>query len=121
MAKERNQNIVIGDDLTLRLIDANYAGTVRSCDCTLILCEGDSAKAGILSGLSSDDRNYFGVFPLKGKLRNVHDKDIGVISINTSYTIHNKNTIIFMGGEMRGARLHAPPDPSLAWPWVSAR
>ena len=25
--------------------------------CTLILCEGDSAKAGIISGLSKDDRN----------------------------------------------------------------
>ncbi len=69
-----------------KLVDANYAGTIRSCDCTLILCEGDSAKAGILSGLSSDDRNYFGVFPLKGKLRNVHDKDIGVISKNEEIT-----------------------------------
>ena len=35
-----------------KLTDANWAGTERSNECTLILCEGDSAKAGILSGLS---------------------------------------------------------------------
>lgn len=56
-----------------KLIDANYAGTAKSSQCTLILCEGDSAKAGIVSGLSKDDRNYFGVYPLKGKLMNVRD------------------------------------------------
>jgi DNA topoisomerase-2 len=37
----------------------------------LILCEGDSAKAGIMSGLSTTDRNTIGVYPLKGKLFNV--------------------------------------------------
>ena len=37
----------------------------------MILCEGDSAKAGIVSGLSKEDRNTIGVFPLKGKLLNV--------------------------------------------------
>ena len=50
-----------------KLMDANYAGGPKSDQCTLILCEGDSAKAGIVSGLSKEDRNNIGVFPLKGK------------------------------------------------------
>lgn len=54
-----------------KLVDANFAGTAKSHMCTLILCEGDSAKAGIISGLSKDDRNCYGVYPMKGKLFNV--------------------------------------------------
>ena len=53
------------------LIDANYSGTVQSKLCTLILCEGLSAMSGIVSGLSSEDRNIIGIYPLKGKLLNV--------------------------------------------------
>ena len=56
-----------------KLLDANWAGGTRSSKCTLILCEGDSARAGIVSGLSKEDRNCYGVFPLKGKLMNVLD------------------------------------------------
>ena len=56
-----------------KLLDANFAGGVKSAECTLILCEGDSAKAGVVSGLSKEDRNYYGVFPLKGKLLNTRD------------------------------------------------
>ena len=52
-----------------KLVDANMAGTKESKNCTLILCEGDSAKAGIMSGLPN--RNYTGVYPMKGKLLNV--------------------------------------------------
>ena len=36
-----------------KLIDANWAGTEKSNQCIIIFCEGDSAKAGIVSGLSS--------------------------------------------------------------------
>ena len=54
-----------------KYVGANFAGTDRSGECTLILCEGDSAKAGIISGLSTSDRNTIGVYPLKGKLFNV--------------------------------------------------
>lgn len=54
-----------------KLIDANFAGTDRSAECTIILCEGDSAKAGIVSGLSKDDRNIIGIYPMRGKLFNV--------------------------------------------------
>lgn len=34
-----------------KLEDANFAGTSRGCECTLILTEGDSAKALAMSGL----------------------------------------------------------------------
>ena len=62
------------------LIDANHSGTVNSKDCILILCEGLSALSGIVSGLSSDDRNTIGIYPLKGKLLNVRGEQIKKIS-----------------------------------------
>ena len=54
-----------------KLVDANWAGTDKSNETMIILCEGDSAKAGIVSGLSSEDRNIVGVYPMKGKIMNV--------------------------------------------------
>jgi DNA topoisomerase-2 len=54
-----------------KLTDANWAGTEKSSSCVLIFCEGDSAKTGVISGLSSEDRNTIGVYPLKGKVMNV--------------------------------------------------
>jgi DNA topoisomerase-2 len=66
-----------------KLVDANYAGSAdKSAQCTIILCEGDSAKAGIISGLSKEDRNYIGVYPMKGKLFNVHGETTKRISEN---------------------------------------
>jgi len=56
-----------------KLDDANWAGTAKSGECTLILTEGDSAKAFAIAGLSKTGRDRFGVFPLKGKLLNVRD------------------------------------------------
>jgi DNA topoisomerase-2 len=56
-----------------KLDDAVMAGTKDSAKCTLILTEGDSAKAMALSGLSQDQRKLFGVYPLKGKVLNVKD------------------------------------------------
>lgn len=57
-----------------KLEDANLAGVrPHNKDCTLILTEGDSAKALVLSGLSVVGRDKFGVFPLRGKLLNVRD------------------------------------------------
>jgi DNA topoisomerase-2 len=69
-----------------KLTDANYAGGAKSGVCTLILCEGDSAKAGVLSGLSRDDRNCFGVYALKGKPLNVRDVTPKRISENNECT-----------------------------------
>ena len=58
-----------------KLVDANFAGTPKSNETMLILCEGDSAKAGILSGLSTSDRNIIGVYPMRGKLFNVRGEN----------------------------------------------
>ena len=65
-----------------KLTDANWAGTEKSKDCIIIFCEGDSAKAGIISGLSSEDRNIIGVYPMKGKILNVRGEPVKKISEN---------------------------------------
>jgi DNA topoisomerase II len=69
-----------------KLIDANWAGTEKSKNCIIIFCEGDSAKAGIVSGLSSEDRNIFGVYPMKGKMMNVRGESTKKISDNKEIT-----------------------------------
>ena len=56
-----------------KLDDANEAGGKNGYKCTLIITEGDSAKALAVSGLSVIGRDYYGVFPLKGKPLNVRD------------------------------------------------
>jgi DNA topoisomerase-2 len=65
-----------------KLTDANWAGTEKSCDTTIIFCEGDSAKAGIISGLSSEDRNTIGVYPMKGKIMNVRGESVKRVAEN---------------------------------------
>jgi DNA topoisomerase-2 len=65
---------------------ANFAGTAKSKLCTLILCEGDSAKSGVLSGLSKTDRDIMGIYPLKGKVLNVRGVDAQTISKNKEIT-----------------------------------
>jgi len=56
-----------------KLADANNAGTRNASNCTLILTEGDSAKALAVAGLGVVGRDNFGVFPLRGKLLNVRE------------------------------------------------
>ena len=56
-----------------KLDDANKAGGSEGYKCKLILTEGDSAKASAVAGLSVIGRDYYGVFPLRGKLLNVRD------------------------------------------------
>ncbi|KAH9037042.1 DNA topoisomerase [Lactarius hengduanensis] len=56
-----------------KLSDANNAGTRTASQCTLILTEGDSAKALAVAGLGVVGRDNFGVFPLRGKLLNVRE------------------------------------------------
>ena len=69
-----------------KLTDANWAGTDKSKDCIIIFCEGDSAKAGIISGLSSEDRNIIGVYPMKGKILNVRGEPTKKIMENKEIT-----------------------------------
>ncbi|XP_062220005.1 DNA topoisomerase 2-like [Phragmites australis] len=56
-----------------KLEDANEAGGKDSDRCTLILTEGDSAKALAMSGIAEVGRDHYGVFPLRGKLLNVRE------------------------------------------------
>ncbi|CAF3850431.1 unnamed protein product, partial [Rotaria magnacalcarata] len=56
-----------------KLDDANDAGTKNSVNCTLIVTEGDSAKALAVAGLGVIGRDRYGVYPLKGKLLNVRE------------------------------------------------
>ena len=65
-----------------KLVDANWAGTEKAHLCVLMLCEGDSAKAGIVSGLSKSDRDTVGVYPMRGKLFNVRGETLKRISEN---------------------------------------
>ena len=52
---------------------AGKYNTKEGYKCTLILTEGDSAKLFAMSGFNVIGREYFGVFPLRGKLLNVRD------------------------------------------------
>ena len=69
-----------------KLDDANWAGTHRSHDCTLIITEGDSAKALAIAGLGVVGRNAFGVFPLRGKPRNVRDATVKQVTDNEEFS-----------------------------------
>ena len=63
-------------------VDANFAGTEKSTECILILAEGLSAMAGIVSGLKSEDRNLIGIYPLKGKVLNVRGATRDILEKN---------------------------------------
>lgn len=54
-----------------KLEDAEYAGGAKSEECSLILTEGDSAKALAVAGMSEIGRKQYGVYPLRGKFLNV--------------------------------------------------
>jgi DNA topoisomerase-2 len=69
-----------------KLDDANWAGTHKSHECTLIITEGDSAKALAIAGLSVVGRNSFGVFPLRGKPRNVRDASVKQVTENEEFS-----------------------------------
>jgi DNA topoisomerase II len=56
-----------------KLDDANLAGTKNAHQCTIILTEGDSAKALALAGIEVVGRDIYGVFPLRGKFLNVRE------------------------------------------------
>lgn len=65
-----------------KLEDAWKAGTREAHKCSLILTEGDSAKASAVGGLSVVGQDYLGVFPLRGKLLNVRDVAMSKIAKN---------------------------------------
>ena len=66
-----------------KLEDATKAGTRESEKCTLILTEGDSAATTAISGLKVIGRDYYGVFPLKGKMINAKNSSSSAINSNS--------------------------------------
>ena len=69
-----------------KLDDANKAGTAQSHKCTLIVTEGDSAKTLAVAGLSVVGRDYYGVFPLRGKCKNVRDASVKTLTENKEFS-----------------------------------
>jgi len=69
-----------------KLDDANWAGSGKSEQCTLIITEGDSAKSLAVAGLSVVGRDKFGVFPLRGKPRNVRDASVKQLTDNQEFS-----------------------------------
>ena len=68
-----------------KLDDANKAGTAQSKNCTLIVTEGDSAKTLAVAGLSVVGRDHYGVFPLRGKCKNVRDVSVAQLTSNQEF------------------------------------
>jgi DNA topoisomerase-2 len=68
-----------------KLDDANKAGTAQSGKCTLIVTEGDSAKTLAVAGLSVVGRDHYGVFPLRGKCKNVRDSSVTQLTSNQEF------------------------------------
>ena len=87
-----------------KLDDANWAGTKKSDQCTLILTEGDSAKSMAISGLAIVGRDKYGVFPLRGKLLNVRDASTKQINDNSEITNLKKILGLEVGKEYKDVK-----------------
>lgn len=74
------------------LEDASHAGTKHSMKCTLFITEGLSAKTFFMAGMPKKERDFCGVFALKGKLLNVRNANNKKISDNNE--ICNLKTIL---------------------------
>lgn len=75
-----------------KLEDAIKAGTKESSKCSLVLCEGDSARSTAISGLSVVGRDYYGVYPLRGKFVNVREASLK--KLKESEQVSNLLTIL---------------------------
>ena len=84
-----------------KLDDANKAGTSQSSKCTLIVTEGDSAKTLAVAGLSVVGRDHYGVFPLRGKCKNVRDSSVAQLSSNQEFSDLKKILGLQQGREYR--------------------
>lgn len=99
---EQIESIVKGKELTILkkierkrgtrarvkgLDSANNAGNRYSTQCSLIVCEGDSAKTFVVAGLKKgvfgkSGRDWFGILALTGKILNVRKATIKAIAEN---------------------------------------
>jgi DNA topoisomerase II len=76
---------------------ANNAGRIKGKDCTLIVCEGLSAKTFAVDGISKGingkkGRDWFGIYPLRGKMLNT--RNATPTSIKNNMVITNLIKII---------------------------
>jgi DNA topoisomerase-2 len=81
-----------------KLEDANLAGSTSvgvNNPCTLILTEGDSAKALAVAGLEVVGRDLYGVFPLRGKFMNVRSVTVKQLTNNAELKVRDAMTTIF--------------------------
>lgn len=84
LAAELNKEIGAGKRMSSKslissiskLVDATSSRPDGKNIRTLIVTEGDSAKALALNSLSSEQKKFCGVFPLRGKLLNVRNKNL---------------------------------------------
>jgi DNA topoisomerase II len=88
-----------------KLDDANKAGSSKANQCALFLTEGDSAKSTAMRGLSVLGRDYYGVYPLKGKPLNVRDVTKDKIAANAEI-----KDIITAIGLQYGTKYHNTKD-----------
>ena len=109
-----------------KLCDANYAGTKKASECTLILTEGDSAKALAIAGLGVVGRDSYGVFPLRGKLLNVRDakheqimKNEEIQNIKTILGLQHNKTYTDTAGLRYGRLMLMTDQVRVTWSVVS--
>lgn len=81
-----------------KLVDALWAGTAKSSQCSLILTEGDSARTFAIAGLDALGRERYGVWPLKGKPINARDASAKQLADNEEVT-HLKTILALRSGE----------------------
>lgn len=70
---------------------ANFAGSKKGKDCILIVCEGLSAKTFAVEGIShgmchKKGRDWFGIYPLRGKILNTRKATFSTIANNEIIT-----------------------------------
>lgn len=73
------------------LDSANYAGTPKSRDCVLVICEGESAKTYTVAGLDvgvfgKKGRDYIGIYPIRGKILNTRNATMKQITDSREIT-----------------------------------
>ncbi len=56
-----------------KLVEANKAGGAEGYKCTLFICEGLSAKTMVDSGICILGHDYYGCYPLRGKVLNARN------------------------------------------------
>lgn len=66
--------------------DAAFAGSTRSHECSLYICEGESAANFLLSALDILDVETTGIYPLKGVIMNITYADDERLIKNREYT-----------------------------------